>query len=487
MFRDCMLSTPTFWLFLDPAVKAVVAIGVAEGQVDLGLATLVLPMAWEQIFDAETCCQLGLLVQAGGLLRSPLSVTFLGAIGGLGTWGAWLDWDGQFCRLDVEPLGDPLPLTALALELAAIAPLAQTGCNLEFWTIVQRRLQGMTGHSVRVEPSQAIYGPMVAPTIGITDAQSKPADIEWILPIGPIDTPWARAIVYDRPLDSFSYSQRVLLSLWARSIGLEFANHLNRHHQNQAQTQAENLSRANQELERSNRELQSFAYAVSHDLKEPLRGIHNYATFLREDYADLLDEAGLDRLQTLVRLSDRMAALIDALLEFSRLGQVALNLRAVDLQGLVEWVIQVLRMGRPELPFEITIVQPLPIVHCDPVLIGEVFTNLISNALKYNDQLPRIEIGSQSTAEGLLFYVRDNGIGIRDRHLSQIFRLFKRLHPKSRYGGGTGAGLTIARKIIERHGGQIWVESDWGRGSTFYFNLGKTDHLPSAAVKGQVP
>ena len=129
----------------------------------------------------------------------------------------------------------------------------------------------------------------------------------------------------------------------------------------------------------------------------------------------------------------------------------------------------------------------MPTVHCDPVLINEVFSNLISNALKYSDRAEKwLEVGCLTAQEQLeaglisidqaesappVFYVKDNGIGIRDRHITQIFRLFKRLHPQRKYGGGTGAGLTIAKKIVERHAGQIWVESIYGEGSTFYFTL----------------
>lgn len=253
---------------------------------------------------------------------------------------------------------------------------------------------------------------------------------------------------------------------------------------------ADELTRINRELARSNRELESFAYAASHDLKEPLRGIHNYATFLAEDYAEVLDEAGLDRLHTLIKLTQRMETLIDVLMKFSQLGQSALDRQSIDLAALVEQVIAVFRISYPESRLEIRINPPLPEIQGDPILLGEVLSNLLSNAHKYNDKAtPWVEMGAIDVADlpaGLppaiasqlgtasiaaLLYVRDNGIGIRERHLSTIFRLFKRLYPQTMYGGGTGAGLTIAKKIIERHGGQIWVESIYGSGSTFYIAL----------------
>ncbi|MEM9541656.1 MAG: ATP-binding protein [Cyanobacteria bacterium P01_E01_bin.42] len=242
---------------------------------------------------------------------------------------------------------------------------------------------------------------------------------------------------------------------------------------------ADELTRLNQELERSNRELASFAFAASHDLKEPLRGIHNYSTFLLEDYADVLDEAGVERLETLVRLTQRMESLIDILLNYSRLGQTELNLEAIDLNTLIEQAIDVFRVSNPHNSIEVRLLHPFPAVRGDPILINEVFSNLITNACKYNDKAdPWVEIGCASSEEHgihtpatIVLYVRDNGIGIRERHRQTIFRLFKRLHAKNKYGGGIGAGLAIAKKIIERHGGQIWCESSSGEGSTFYFTL----------------
>ncbi|MCC5635552.1 GAF domain-containing protein [Nostoc sp. CHAB 5844] len=241
---------------------------------------------------------------------------------------------------------------------------------------------------------------------------------------------------------------------------------------------ADELARMNQELKRSNQELDSFAYAASHDLKEPLRGIHNFSTLLLKGYESVLDDVGKARLQTLIRLTRRMESLIDALLKFSRLGQAELYLVPTDINQLVNRVLEDLLVSRQEVQPEICIPRSLPTVNCDPILVLEVFTNLLSNAFKYNDKpFQSIEIGYLDT-EGsipdssyITFYIKDNGIGIRERHLEIIFRLFKRLHEQNLYGGGTGAGLTIAKKIIERHGGQIWVESTVGLGSIFYFSL----------------
>lgn len=253
---------------------------------------------------------------------------------------------------------------------------------------------------------------------------------------------------------------------------------------------ADELAQMNLDLERSNRELDSFAYAASHDLKEPLRGITNFSNLILRRYGQVLDESGVKRLKTLVKLAHRMDDLIDALLRFSRLGQTELHPGPTDLNTLIPKVLEVLRASRPEgteLP-PIRVSRSFPMVNGDPVLLAEVFSNLLSNALKYtNKPQPSIEIGvldvdeqvSKARADAAfmtppatcVLYVRDDGIGIPPQHLQTVFRLFKRLHERDSYGGGTGAGLTITQKIIERHGGQIWVESSQDAGTTFYFML----------------
>ncbi len=247
---------------------------------------------------------------------------------------------------------------------------------------------------------------------------------------------------------------------------------------------ADELAVLNAELERSNIELDSFAYVASHDLKEPLRGIHNYATFLIEDYGDKLGEDGTHKLTTLMRLTQRMEDLIESLLHYSRFGRAELILSPVDLADLVASVIDAIDISQPS-SAQFQIPRPLPTVLGDRTHIMELFTNLMINGIKYHDRdCKSIEIGYILPAESdkrvppvldrqqTIFYIKDNGIGIREKHFENIFKIFKRLHPASKYGGGTGAGLTIAKKIVERHGGKIAVASVFGEGSTFYFTLG---------------
>jgi light-regulated signal transduction histidine kinase (bacteriophytochrome) len=185
-----------------------------------------------------------------------------------------------------------------------------------------------------------------------------------------------------------------------------------------------------------------------------------------------------------------MDALIDSLLEYSRVGRVDLAIGEIDLNAVVHEAIESLSISLRQAGIPIRIPQPLPTLRCDKARIGEVFRNLITNAMKYNDKEDKwMEIGwldsrcrgpaepsngtsCQSAPAAPVLYVRDNGIGIAERYHESIFRIFKRLHGRDKYGGGTGAGLTIARRIIERHGGRIWVESSLGQGATFYFTLG---------------
>ena len=247
---------------------------------------------------------------------------------------------------------------------------------------------------------------------------------------------------------------------------------------------AEELTRKNEELTRSNADLEAFAHIASHDLKEPLRGIHNYASFVLEDYADKLDEEGQSKLRTMMKLTERMDQLIDGILHYSRLGREKLETEPTDLNHVVNLVIETLRPRLDQLGVTVRVPAPLPSVTINPVMLQEVFANLITNAMKYNDKPEKwIEIGSLThadlsvqAAEELalgrrVIYVKDNGIGIPEKFSHTIFQIFRRLHGRDQYGGGTGMGLTIVKVIVERHGGRIWLDSEPGRGTTFFMAL----------------
>jgi PAS domain S-box-containing protein len=230
-------------------------------------------------------------------------------------------------------------------------------------------------------------------------------------------------------------------------------------------------------LEDSNRELDDFAYIASHDLKEPLRGMHNFSQFLLEDYEAKLDEEGKNMLRTIAYLTRRMDELLSSLLHYSRLGRTELSVRETDLNEIARNAIGLHAVRIKESNAEVKILGDLGSIVCDHVRIAEVFQNLIGNALKYNDGGDvKIEIGvthdHPSNPGAPVYFVRDNGIGIEEKNLESIFKIFRRLHAKDAYGGGTGSGLTIARKIIMQHDGKMWAESPGkGKGTTFFFTI----------------
>ncbi len=239
---------------------------------------------------------------------------------------------------------------------------------------------------------------------------------------------------------------------------------------------SERLLHLNAELERKNSDLNSFAYLAAHDLKEPIRGISNYSTFIQEDHADALPPEALRRLETISALASRCEILLDALNRYSSLGRMEIQRTEASLNLLLDQALENLgELIRIE-QVEIRRPYPLPTIACDPVLVREVFANLVANAIRYNTSERKwVEIGIRAEPEEdtgqPVYYVRDNGIGIREKHHDSIFHMFRRLHAMGEYGSGTGAGLAIVRSIIERHDGRVWVESTYGRGSTFFFTL----------------
>lgn len=236
------------------------------------------------------------------------------------------------------------------------------------------------------------------------------------------------------------------------------------------------LKEYTENLKRSNQELDDFVYIVSHDLKEPLRGLSSYSQFLLEDYADKLDEEGQDKLNTLKKLSSRMEELIDTLLYYSRLGRSELAFKNTNLNKILQDTLELIEPVIKDNNATVEIHDKLPTIPCDKVRTGEIFRNLIVNAIKYNDsENKHIEVGcttdhKEYTGQNV-FYVADNGIGIDEKHRDIVFKMFKRLHGRDDYGGGTGSGLAFVKKIIDRHGGKIWIESNKDQGSVFYFTL----------------
>jgi PAS domain S-box-containing protein len=229
------------------------------------------------------------------------------------------------------------------------------------------------------------------------------------------------------------------------------------------------LELRNRELERSNAELEQFAYIASHDLQEPLRVISGFVQLLERRYEGQLDEDADRFIASTVSGVDRMQQLIDALLSYSHIGNVEAVRKPVDTGALVaeieSSIEEQLEQAHGHIDFN-----GLPTVEADPVLMEQLFRNLISNALKFSEaEEPQVDIDASRDADVWTFSVKDNGPGIEARHREKVFVMFNRLH--SRAVAGTGIGLAICKRIAERHGGRIWVESEPGSGSTFKFTL----------------
>jgi len=233
---------------------------------------------------------------------------------------------------------------------------------------------------------------------------------------------------------------------------------------------ADDLKRANEELRRSNAEIEQFAHVASHDLQEPLRMVTSYLQLIERRYPDRLDSTGREFIAFAVDGAKRMKNLIRDLLEFSRAGTHSTRFREVDTSAILDHALDNLKIAIDESSAVIT-ADSMPTLAGDPVLLTQVFQNLIANAIKFRKGTePGVHISAREQGAEWIFSVRDNGIGIESRHLDRIFRIFERLHPVEEYSG-SGIGLAITRKIVERHRGKIWVESQPGAGSTFFFSL----------------
>ena len=195
------------------------------------------------------------------------------------------------------------------------------------------------------------------------------------------------------------------------------------------------------------------------------------ASFLKRGQDGKLDPQALQQIETILKLSRRMDDLIESLLQYSRTGRVEILIETTDLDALVDEALISCEGLLSGADTEIRRPKRLGSANCDRVRIGEVLTNLISNAIKYNDKLEKwVEIGVEE-GPTRRYYVADNGIGLEADERERIFEIFRRIHGPEEFGGGVGAGLTIARKIVERHGGRMWIDSEPNRGSIFYFTL----------------
>ncbi len=226
--------------------------------------------------------------------------------------------------------------------------------------------------------------------------------------------------------------------------------------------------RAEEKLENLNKELESFSYSVSHDLRAPLRSIIGYSKIIEEDYLEKFEPESKRLFNIIARNASRMNSLIDDLLEFSRMSKRDLNKESFDMAALVKHVIE----NSSTNPRATLSTHGILDTVSDPSLLTIVWTNLISNAIKYSEKVefPKIDIGSNTDGNENIYYIRDNGTGFDMQYANKLFQVFQRLHRYDEFAG-TGIGLSIVKRIIERHGGRVWAEGKVNEGATFYFAL----------------
>jgi PAS domain S-box-containing protein len=323
----------------------------------------------------------------------------------------------------------------------------------------RERLQGKTAHE--------LFTPEEADFIVAKDRETLQTGTLVEIPEQTILTPHLGARVFQTmkaPIGGAAGSPEYILAISVditeRKLAERAVHELNRALEHQAE-----------QLRATNKELESFSYSVSHDLRAPLRAIDGFAMMLQEDCAAQLDAEGNRYLDVIRENSKRMGTLIDDLLAFSRLGRQPVSTREVNVESLVREVIEETLHGHQGEPPRID-VGPLPAVQADPALLRQVWANLLSNAVKYSSKVarPHIEIRGECRAGENCYSVRDNGVGFNMDYVHKLFGVFQRLHRADEFSG-TGVGLAIVQRVVTRHGGRVWAQGKIDAGAEFSFAL----------------
>jgi PAS domain S-box-containing protein len=234
------------------------------------------------------------------------------------------------------------------------------------------------------------------------------------------------------------------------------------------------LEKANENLQSVNKELKDFAYIVSHDLKAPLRAVTQLASWILNDYEEIFDQEGKEKINLLIKRVKRMNNLIEGILQYSRVGSIQWDLMSIDLNALINDLIKTLA---PDKYIKIIIENKLPVIIAEKIRIEQIFQNLISNAIIFMDKTKGIiKISCKEDDACWHFCVADNGPGIDKKYHEKVFQIFQTLNPRDQHES-TGIGLTIVKKIVELYGGKIWIESEIGKGAAFYFTLPKQEKI----------
>ena len=337
--------------------------------------------------------------------------------------------------------------------------------SLAGFPLVQKVLAGGRGVEIAKDPlngadNVAAFEPLAKYGWGVVAEQ-------------PVETTFAtRDAQLHRVL--IAYGLIAIFSLIAMYLGLRIVGQQRRAAED-AEAKAElerRVAERTAELQHSNQELESFSYSVSHDLRTPLRAIDGFAAILDEDHREAIGAAGRQHLATIRRNTQRMARLIDDLLDFARLGRTPIATRTIDMDALVRDVIRDLRGLLADAEKAEINLHTLPAAEGDATLLRQVWVNLLSNALKFSagQDHPRIEIGGESAGDQCAYYIRDNGVGFDMNYDDKLFGVFQRLHGVDEFPG-SGVGLAIVKRIVARHGGGVSAESVVGAGATFRFTL----------------
>ena len=341
--------------------------------------------------------------------------------------------------------------TFLVVYPARLHVAAPKGKHQDILAAIDRRLAQLKADQ------QSIYYQALDRWIGESESAGIPAWISYAV---------AGAIAAALLLAAFSLALR--RQVRTRTAELAQANRELARHRGRLECEVQERTA---ELTAANQELQAFAYSASHDLRAPLRAIDGFSRVLLEDCSRKLEPPELDSLQRIVRQTKQMSNLIDALLDLSRVTSSEMRLERTNLSDMAREIGARLRETQPEHAVEFIVGEDL-MAWGDARLLGRALENLLSNAWKFTRTVehPRIELGASNQARGVVFYVRDNGVGLDMQYRDKLFAPFQRLHGQEAFPG-TGIGLSTVHRIITRHGGQIWCESEVGKGTTFYFTL----------------
>jgi signal transduction histidine kinase len=351
-------------------------------------------------------------------------------------------------------------------ELGAYMPLPGTG-----WAVVY------------VVPTQIAFAPLTQLTyviLSITVAIAIIATIIGLAIVLQITRPLGQLTTATEKIGTGDLSQRVKVTTDDEigQLGTEFNQMAASLSEKEAQLRdyaaqlEQKVEERTVELTRSNADLAQFAYVASHDLQEPLRMVSSFMQLIEQRYKDKLDTAGTEFINYAVDGANRMQTMISDLLTFSRVGTRGKPFEPIDCEVILDETLTNLQMAIEDSQAIITR-DPLPTVMADDTQMVQLFQNLIGNAIKFRRQEQlRVHISAQAKEEEWVFSVRDNGTGIDPQYAERIFVIFQRLHSKEEYPG-TGIGLAVCKRVLERHGGKIWVESQPGQGSTFYFTIPK--------------